>query len=174
MSESGVTTSWQIPEGETSEVRTSAAQRRVRRIFEDLGLPPHPTMEELCKAYESKSGRSLYLIEREMQPGAPSGEYERYLTEDRIYYPKGTSPAHQALVQCHELAHLLLGHTLKHDAISPDVVRRVLGRAHYDEPAEFDAEIVGSVLFLELNLEPNEGAAAELAPALTHREGQHA
>ncbi|MFD9053368.1 ImmA/IrrE family metallo-endopeptidase [Streptomyces zaomyceticus] len=174
MSLPSLTTSWEIPEGETRDVRTATAQRRVRRIFEDLGLPPHPTMEELCKAYEAKSGRSLQLIEREMQPGEPSGEYERYLLEDRIYYPKGTSPAHQALVQCHELAHLLLGHTLKHNAISPDVIRRVLGREHYTEESEFEAEIVGSVLFLELNLEPAEGAAAQLAPALTHREGRHA
>ncbi|MBY8888200.1 hypothetical protein K7472_25665 [Streptomyces sp. PTM05] len=113
-------------------------------------------------------------MERDIGPGEPSGECEQFLLEDRVYYPKGTSAAHQALVQCHELAHLLLGHTTRHTAISPDVIRRVLGRDHYDEPAEREAETFATLLFRELNLEPLEGVAERVAPALTHREGRHA
>ncbi|GAA2690662.1 hypothetical protein GCM10009864_76070 [Streptomyces lunalinharesii] len=169
-----VVTTWQIPEGWAGDMGIRAERQRVRKILRDLGLPAHPTLQELCSAYEQRTGRTLHLIEREVRPGEPSGEYEQYLGEDRIYYPKGTSLAHQALVKCHELAHLLLHHAPRHSAIDPEVVRRVLGRSHYADPAEHEAETVGTLLYLELNLEPEDGAAAHIAPALTHREGRHA
>ncbi|MBY8887270.1 ImmA/IrrE family metallo-endopeptidase [Streptomyces sp. PTM05] len=132
-------------------------------------------MDELVTAYQLKTGRTLSMIERDVEPGQPSGLYEQYLLEDRIYFPRTTSPAHQALVVCHELAHLLLGHTPRsHGPIDSNVVRRVLGRDHYAAPAEREAELFGTLLFHELNLEPRAGAEERVAPALTHREGRHA
>lgn len=148
-------------------------RRRVRALLRELGLPPHPTLAELHAAYETRTRRTLRLIEQDVAPGEPTGRYEQYLTQDLIYYPKHTSRAHQLLVVCHELAHLLLGHIPRPDAIDPAVVRRVLGRSHYDDPTEHEAEIVGTLLYQQLNLAPVDGPAARLAPSLIHREGRH-
>ncbi len=148
-------------------------RRRVRALLKELGLPPHPTLAELHAAYEARTRRTLRLIERDVAPGEPTGTYEQYLTQDRIYYPEHTSPAHQLLVICHELAHLLLGHIPRHHAIDPAVVRRVLGRSHYDDPTEHEAETIGTLLYQQLNLAPDVGPAARIAPSLVHREGRH-
>ncbi|MDW6064775.1 ImmA/IrrE family metallo-endopeptidase [Streptomyces sp. FXJ1.4098] len=148
-------------------------RRRVRALLKDLELPPHPTLAELHAAYEARFQRALRLIEQDVAPGEPTGRYEQYLTHDRIYYPMHTSRAHQLLVVCHELAHLLLGHLPRYDAIDPAVVRRVLGRSHYDDPTEHEAETIGTLLYQQLNLAPEVGPAARLAPSLVHREGRH-
>lgn len=148
-------------------------RRRVRSLLRELGLPPHPTLAELHAAYEARTRRTLRLIEQDVAPGEPTGRYEQYLTQDLIYYPKHTSRAHQLLVVCHELAHLLLGHIRRPDAIDPAVVRRVLGRSHYDDPTEHEAETIGTLLYQQLNLAPVDGPAARLAPSLIHREGRH-
>ncbi|GAA2656990.1 hypothetical protein GCM10010307_71180 [Streptomyces vastus] len=168
-----ITTSWELPGEEDHSVGMRNERRRVRALLKKFGLPAHPTLDQLVTAYEAQTGRELLFIERELQPGEPSGLYERYLTQDRIYYPRHTSPAHQNLVKCHELAHLLLGHQPRATTIAPDVVRRVLGRSHYDDPAEHEAETIGRVLYLELNLAPDEGSAPHIAPSLVHREGRH-
>ncbi|MFK4184321.1 hypothetical protein ACI2L4_09920 [Streptomyces sparsogenes] len=172
---SPIVTTWRVPEGMDGDMGIRAERRRIRALLKELGLPPHPTLSELCVAYERHTQRRLVMIERDVPSGEPSGKFEQYLTEDRIYYPnlKHTSRAHQALVICHELAHLLLGHLPRYDAIDPAVVRQVLGRSHYADPAEHQAETVGTLLYLELNLEPDDGADAQVAPSLAHREGRH-
>ncbi|MDP9607811.1 ImmA/IrrE family metallo-endopeptidase [Streptomyces hygroscopicus] len=166
-------TCWQKPEGKDNGMGMRAERRRIRGLLRELGLPPHPTLDQVHAAYEVHTQRTLQLIDRDVSPGEPSGQFEQYLTHDLIYYPKHTSRAHQMLVICHELAHLILGHLPAHQAIDPDVVRRVLGRSHYADPAEHEAETVGTLLFQQLNLSPDDGPAARIAPSLAHREGRH-
>ncbi|MFI6055867.1 hypothetical protein ACIBCO_38055 [Streptomyces violascens] len=113
------------------------------------------------------------LITREPTPGQVSGQYEQHLTEDRIYFPQHTSVAHQAHIICHEIAHLLLAHIPELDALDPEVARLVLGRSHYTDPAEEQAEVLGTLLWQQLDLALDESASAVVVTSLEHRRSRH-
>ncbi|MER8182722.1 hypothetical protein [Kitasatospora sp. NPDC094015] len=154
-----------------------------------LGLPPLSTVEELCAAVADRSGRPVRLAPRRMRVGEPSGFVERRADADVIHYEQETSGLHQAHIICHELAHLLCGHlaevrpgagpdgdparAVELPTIDPEMLRLVLGRSHYDDAAEQEAEVLGAELMRILVLAPGAGTTSQLAPALEHRKGQH-
>uniref|UniRef100_UPI000A539B03 ParH-like protein n=1 Tax=Peterkaempfera griseoplana TaxID=66896 RepID=UPI000A539B03 len=139
---------------------------------------------ELCAAVAQHRGRPIRLTPRRMRFGEPSGFVESLPDEDHIHYEAETSQLHRTLICCHELAHLLLGHvaapppdhhaaTVHLPTIDADMVRLVLGRSHYDDTAEEEAEVMGMELMRRLVLTPGTGSTAQLSPALEHRRGQH-
>lgn len=150
-----------------------------------LSLPPMSTVEELCAAVADRAGRTVRLVPRRMRVDEPSGFVERRADTDLIYFEQETSGLHQAHIICHELAHLLCGHLAEPPAededpalvelptIDSDMIRLVLGRSHYDDAAEEEAEILGAELTRVLVLAPGAGTTSQLAPALEHRKGQH-
>ncbi|MEV4614319.1 hypothetical protein AB0K43_17225 [Kitasatospora sp. NPDC049258] len=154
-----------------------------------LGLPPLSTVEELCAAVADRSGRPVRLAPRRMRVGEPSGFVERRADADVIHFEQETSGLHQAHIICHELAHLLCGHLaevpppgrgdgsdlveVELPTIDPEMLRLVLGRSHYDDAAEQEAEVLGAELMRILVLAPGAGTTSQLAPALEHRKGQH-
>lgn len=150
-----------------------------------LGLPPVSTVEELCAAVADRGGRPVRLVPRRMRVGEPSGFVERTADADVIHFEQETSGLHQAHIICHELAHLLCGHLaeapgedeeaaqVELPTIDSDMVRLVLGRSHYDDAAEHEAEILGAELTRTLLLAPGAGTTSQLSPALEHRKGQH-
>lgn len=150
-----------------------------------LELPPVSTVEELCAVVADRAGRGVRLVPRRMRVGEPSGFVERRADADVIYFEQETSGLHQAHIICHELAHLLCGHLAEPPAvdegtahvelstIDADMIRLVLGRSHYDDAAEEEAEILGAELTRILILAPGAGTTSQLAPALEHRKGQH-
>ncbi|MEV0318142.1 hypothetical protein ACIBKX_07750 [Streptomyces sp. NPDC050658] len=139
-----------------------------------MDLPPYSTVQELCERLGEQRGRPILLIAEEPEAGQVSGRFEQYLTEDRIYYPLHTSAAHQAHIICHEVAHLVLAHTPVLDALDPAVVRLVLGRSHYTEPAEEQAEVLGTLLWQQLPLAvPSEATSPEVITSLEHRQSRH-
>ncbi|MEV0125831.1 hypothetical protein AB0I16_30540 [Streptomyces sp. NPDC050703] len=167
-------TRWWIPEGqEKALVGLRRARRKCRALLEGASVPPYTTVEELCERLGAKRGRPIVLIPKELVPGETSGKYEQHLTEDRIYFPLHTSTAHQAHIICHELAHLLLEHIPELDAIDPDVTRLVLGRSHYSSPAEEQAEVLGTLLWQQLDLATSVPASAAVVTSLEHRWSRH-
>ncbi|GGP40261.1 hypothetical protein GCM10010214_12060 [Streptomyces abikoensis] len=165
---------WRLPEGqENALVGLRRARRECRALLEKANLPPYSTVQELCERLGVQRGRPIVLIAREMTHGQRSGQFEQHLTEDRIYYPQHTSTAHQAHIICHEIAHLLLAHIPELDALDPEVVRLVLGRSHYADPAEEQAEVLGTLLWQQLNLAPAEPTNAAVVTSLEHRRSRH-
>jgi hypothetical protein len=103
------------------------------------------------------SGRRIELIPVTTEPGKPCGLLVSTECADYICYAANTTPLHQLHIQCHEIAHLLQGHTSA-DAIDTEitqllmpslpasVIERVLGRTVYTAQEEHDAELLGSLL----------------------------
>jgi hypothetical protein len=157
----------------------------MRAMARQLDLPPMSTVEELCATVADRAGRPVRLVPRRMRVGEPSGFVERRADTDVIYFEQETSSLHQAHIICHELAHLLCGHLAEAPAadeettpaelptIDADMIRLILGRSHYDDAAEEEAEILGAELTRTLVLAPGAGTTSQLAPALEHRKGQH-
>ncbi|MFD7663723.1 hypothetical protein [Streptomyces sp. NPDC059788] len=150
-----------------------SARRKCRALLEQADLPPYSTVRELCDGLGARRGRPIVLVARETPLGERSGQFEQHLTEDRIHYPLHTSEAHQAHIICHEIAHLLLAHIPELDALDPEVARLVLGRSHYADPAEEQAEILGTLLWQQLALAPDEAASASVVTSLEHRRSRH-
>jgi hypothetical protein len=76
---------------------------------------------------------------------------------DYICYAANTTPLHQLHIQCHEVAHLLRGHTggtaldpelagLLMPSLPASVIERVLGRTVYTAAEEQDAELLASLI----------------------------
>ncbi|GHJ41952.1 hypothetical protein Sm713_75610 [Streptomyces sp. TS71-3] len=157
----------------------------MRAMVRQLDLPRVSTVEELCAAVATRAGRPVRLVPRRMRVGEPSGFVERGADADVIHFEQETSGLHRAHIICHELAHLLCGHLAEAPAedeaaaqvelptIDADMIRLVLGRSHYDDAAEKEAEILGAELTRTLLLAPGAGTTSQLAPALEHRKGQH-
>jgi hypothetical protein len=157
----------------------------MRAMIRQLGLPPMNTVEELCAVVAERAGRPVRLVPRRMGVSEPSGFVERRADTDVIYFEQETSGLHQAHIICHELAHLLCGHLAEPLAedeetahvelptIDAAMIRLILGRSHYDDAAEEEAEILGAELTRVLVLAPGAGTTSQLAPALEHRKGQH-
>lgn len=176
---------WRRPEGEQHVQAVGRTRRRMRAMARALDLPPLSTVEELCAAVADRSGRPVRLTPRRMRVGEPSGFVERRADADVIHFEQETSGLHQAHIICHELAHLLCGHLaevpppdeeaarVELPTIDPDMLRLVLGRSHYDDAAEQEAEVLGAELMRILVLAPGAGTTSQLAPALEHRRGQH-
>ncbi|MEV4559130.1 hypothetical protein AB0K51_19365 [Kitasatospora sp. NPDC049285] len=160
-------------------------RRRMRAVARGLQLPPLSTVEELCTAVSGHLDRTIRVAPRRMRVGEPSGFVERLPDEDVIHVEQETSGLHRAHIICHELAHLLCGHLaepagpdedparVELPTIDPDMLRLVLGRSHYDDAAEEEAEVLGAELMRVLVLAPGAGTTSQLAPALEHRKGQH-
>lgn len=175
---------WRLPEGE--HVRgVGRTRRRMRTMARQLELPPLSTVEELCAAVAERTGSPIRLVPRRMRLGEPSGFVERRADADVIHFEQETSGLHQAHIICHELAHLLCGHLaeaplldeetaqVELPTIDPEMLRLVLGRSHYDDAAEEEAEVLGAELMRILVLAPGAGTTAQLAPTLEHRRGQN-
>lgn len=179
---------WRLPEGELVQ-GVGRTRRRMRAMARQLDLPALSTVEELCAAVAERAGRPIRLVPRRMRVGEPSGFVERRVDADVIHFEQETSGLHQTHIICHELAHLLCGHLaeaplldeemdeetarVELPTIDPDMLRLILGRSHYDDAAEEEAEVLGAELMRILVLAPGAGTTSQLAPALEHRKGQH-
>ncbi|GAA2740004.1 hypothetical protein [Kitasatospora cinereorecta] len=175
---------WRLPEGEDVQ-GLGRTRRRMRAVARDLRLPALSSVEELCEAVAERTGRAVRLAPRRMRVGEPSGFVERRADADVIHFEQETSGLHRAHIICHELAHLLCGHLaevppldeetarVELPTIDPEMLRLVLGRSHYDDTAEEEAEVLGAELMRLLVLAPGAGTTSQLAPAMEHRKGQH-
>jgi hypothetical protein len=177
---------WLLPEGERMPAPLAWSVWRMRRkwarrIRKDLALSASPTLQEAIDAVAARRGRPVKLIVEPL-PIRVSGYCAQGEAADYIHVDAHASALLQYQVVCHELIHLFRGHTPEaHGAlddetaealfgtISPDVVRLVLGRDRYEEDAELEAEIIGTVLLqcLDLSQSGNEALTASLEAGRT-------
>ncbi|WP_368396757.1 hypothetical protein [Streptomyces sclerotialus] len=140
-------------------------ERRSRAFVAELDLPPVDSVLDLVPFMENRFGRSIRLMPFTPDPSdpdaldasAPCGMWLATGTTDYVFYDTGISRAHAEVIVGHEFAHMLKRHRGKAPAgsgdlgglitgIDPSIVQLVLGRTRYNEPEEFEAEMVGSLL----------------------------
>ncbi|MFI8997752.1 hypothetical protein [Streptomyces sp. NPDC053542] len=140
-------------------------ERRSREFVAELDLPPVDSVLDLVPFMENRFGRSIRLMPFTPDPAdadsldasAPCGMWLATKTTDYVFYDTGISRAHAEIIVGHEFAHMLRRHRGKApldqnslggliNGIDPSTVQLVLGRTRYNEPEEFEAEMLGSLL----------------------------
>ncbi len=139
--------------------------RRCRRIAATV-TPPSPFDPSVfAAALSARLGRTVELLPLPAGSLGPCGVLVSTDRADYIGYPADTTPLHQQHIVLHEVGHLLCGH---HDTadrgpadadtgagaaarellphLSPELVRRVLGRSAYSEVQEQEAEVFASLV----------------------------
>lgn len=102
-------------------------------------------------------GRRIELVPMSVNTSAPCGVLAATDQADYVFYTTETSALHQEHILLHEIGHLLCGHagSAELDAVvpsalmpnlSPELIRRVLGRTTYAEEQEREAELVASLI----------------------------
>jgi hypothetical protein len=113
--------------------------------------------DTFVRAVAEHRDRRIELMPVPATAGAPCGLLMTTDRADYILYPVDTTELHQQHILMHEVAHLLCGHTgtAEIDAaatralmpnLSPELVRRVLGRTVYTETEEHEAELLASLI----------------------------
>ncbi|MFD8210154.1 ParH-like protein [Streptomyces sp. NPDC059695] len=131
--------------------------RRVRALSEGLELPDPFDAESFLALLAARRGRPIEVLPVAVDAGVPCGLLVTTDQADYILCTPGTSALHRQHILLHEAAHLLCGHDRSPapetsgvrallPGLSPDLVRRVLGRTVYAEPAEQEAELLASLI----------------------------
>ncbi|MGW7365882.1 hypothetical protein ACWGI8_21180 [Streptomyces sp. NPDC054841] len=141
------------------------AERRNREFVASLDLPAVDSILDLVPFMEKRLGRSIRLMPFASDPAdpdsldasAPCGLWLATGDTDYVFYDTAVSRAHAEIIVGHEFGHMLKRHRgnapleagslggLITD-IDPATVQLVLGRTRYNEPEEFEAEMLGSLL----------------------------
>lgn len=140
-------------------------ERRSRAFVAELALPPVDSVLDLVPFMEERFDRSIRLMPFTPDPSdpdsldtsTPCGMWLATKTADYVFYDTGISRAHAEVIVGHEFGHMLRRHhgrapTVPGDlgglitGIDPSTVQLVLGRTRYNEPEEFEAEMLGSLL----------------------------
>jgi hypothetical protein len=138
---------------------------RARQVADGVSLPEPFDAEAFVAGLAAERGRPIELMPVSAPEGAPCGLLMSTERADYILYPATTTALHRRHILLHEVAHLLCGHAgvaidagdggVAIDAeagrqlmphLSPELVRRVLGRTTYTEVEEREAELVASLL----------------------------
>jgi hypothetical protein len=152
--------------------------KRAREVADAVTLPEPFDAETFVASLAAGRGRPIELMPVSAPEGAPCGLLMSTDRADYILYPTTTTALHRQHILLHEVGHLLCGHTgpaggadgVALDAaagrqlmpsLSPELVRRVLGRTTYTEVEEREAELVASLLAQRV-VRP--GEPRELAP----------
>ena len=131
--------------------------RTRRRAQIDQLVQPGGGLSDLLDRVAQTRGRPVHLVPAELGPEAPSGLWLSTPAADYIAYPSDAPPTRRALIICHELAHMVLGHELSDPdpealaavaapAMDSAVAARFLRRHDYATPAERDAEMLATRL----------------------------
>ncbi|MEU8971243.1 hypothetical protein AB0D11_18535 [Streptomyces monashensis] len=145
--------------------RTEEVERRSRAFVEELELPAVNSVLELRPFIEQKLNREIRLMPftpdlsdpASLDPSTPCGLWLATDDTDYLFYDEGVSAAYTEIVAGHEFAHMLKHRHKKESLnvaglgglitdIDPATAQLVLGRTQYDEPDEFEAEMIGSLL----------------------------
>ncbi|MFE3326591.1 hypothetical protein [Streptomyces sp. NPDC059176] len=140
-------------------------ERRNRRFVEGLRLPAVDSVMDLVPFMEEHSGRAIRLMPFASDPtepdsldaSAPCGLWLATAETDYVFYDTAISRAHAEIIVGHEFGHMLKRHrgnaSMSEGSlgglitdIDPATVQLVLGRTRYNEPEEFEAEMLGSLL----------------------------
>jgi len=137
--------------------------RRCRGLADGVALPEPFDAEAFTAALAAERGRPIELMQVSVPSSGPCGLLMSTERADYILYPTNTTALHRRHILLHEVGHLLCGHTgsdagtdgIALDAaaskalmpnLSPELVRRVLGRTSYSAVEEQEAELLASLL----------------------------
>jgi hypothetical protein len=131
--------------------------RSCEEIAAGLTIPDPWDFGVFVNALSAEHGRRIELIPVITGPGLPCGLLVSTDRTEYILYAADTTPLHQLHIQCHEVAHLLRGHTattaldtqfaaLLMPSLSTSLIERVLGRTVYSAEEEHDAELLASLI----------------------------
>ena len=140
-----------------------ALWQRAREVADAVNLPEPFDAEAFVAGLAAQRGRPIELMPVSAPDGAPCGLLMSTERADYILYPTNTTALHRRHILLHEVGHLVCGHTgpdsgpdgVAIDAaagrqlmpnLSPELVRRVLGRTTYTEVEEREAELVATLL----------------------------
>jgi hypothetical protein len=136
-----------------------AVWRHCRELAATVPLPVPFEFGSFLDALGQARGRPIVQVPTRDRAREPCGLIVATADADYLFYAADTTPLHQAHIRFHEVAHLLCGHldgaTAEPDwalmgalmpSLSPDLVRRVLGRITYSRSEEQAAELLASLL----------------------------
>ena len=132
-------------------------RRRCKAQVRELDIPDPFDAAELCRRLAVKRGRPLALLPIELSAGGPCGLWVSTAKADYIFYEARTSALHQEHIILHEVGHMLcqheaapvLGGTAAEALLpnlDPGMVRTVLGRTHYSDVEEQEAEMIATII----------------------------
>ncbi|MEU4215880.1 hypothetical protein [Actinoplanes sp. NPDC026623] len=132
-------------------------RQRCRDIVRDLDIPSPFDVQELCRRLGDKRGRSILLLPMDLPPDSPCGLWMSTEQQDYVFFQKATSGPHQLLIILHEIGHLLCNHhvgsVLSDDLsallapdLDPGLIKTMLGRSHYSQESEHEAETIATLI----------------------------
>ena len=140
-------------------------RRRCERRLRGIRIPNPFDLDAFCAEVEARRGRPL--LRRSvpgLSSGAPCGLWIGTEQADHVFFDPGTSPLHAEHIVLHEVAHILMGHTVSRPGpdrsglsgdqlaqllfpdLDPATVTRVLGRVSYTTAQEREAEMMASLI----------------------------
>ena len=157
-----------------------ALKRQCVSRVKGLSLPVPFDLRAFCDLVAIRRERPIELRPVVTHAG-PWGLWAASDSTDYIFYESDTSPLHQEHIILHEVSHLICGHqpvlANKEDLLSelfpdlsPDTVRRVLGRFTYSRAEEREAEVLASVLLERISARRPRGTPP--VPGLGAREAE--
>ncbi|MFC9252224.1 hypothetical protein [Amycolatopsis thailandensis] len=137
--------------------------RRCRSLADGVTLPEPFDADAFIAELAAERGRPIELMQVSVPSSGPCGLLMSTERTDYILYPTNTTALHRRHILLHEVGHLLCGHVgsdagadgIALDAaasktlmpnLSPELVRRVLGRTGYSAVEEQEAELLASLL----------------------------
>ncbi|WP_410659755.1 hypothetical protein [Amycolatopsis sp. lyj-112] len=137
--------------------------RRCRSLADGVTLPEPFDADAFIAELAAERGRPIELMQVSVPSNGPCGLLMSTERADYILYPTNTTALHRRHILLHEVGHLLCGHVgsdagadgIALDAaaskalmpnLSPELVRRVLGRTSYSAVEEQEAELLASLL----------------------------
>ena len=137
--------------------------RRCRSLADGVSLPEPFDAGAFVAELAAERGRPIELMQVSVPSSGPCGLLMSTERADYILYPTNTTALHRRHILLHEVGHLLCGHVgsdagadgIALDAaaskalmpnLSPELVRRVLGRTGYSAVEEQEAELLASLL----------------------------
>lgn len=156
-----------------------ALWRRCRLLADGISLPNPFDAEQFVASIAARRGRPIELMPVSAPAGGPCGLLMSTERADYILVPANTTALHRRHILLHEVGHLLCGHVgsdagadgVAIDAaagrelmpnLSPELIRRVLGRTTYSEVEEREAELLASLIAQRVGRD--EGARGPATP----------
>lgn len=138
----------------------AASEQRLR----GLDIPRPFVLEAFCQSVAAHRGRPVYLhpLPTPTGPDHPNGLTISTDHDDHLFVEPNTSAWHRDLIGCHELAHLLWGHSGEAVTLTdllgqmaPDLdrgmVRAMLARRSFSDQQEKQAEMTASIVLDRAN-----------------------
>lgn len=130
----------------------SHLKRGVKRLLRDLQIGSPLDVSLLCQRLAHHRGRPIHLVSWPLVTPGVFGLWIASGSSDYILYQQGTTPAHQDHIILHEIGHIISGHADNDEdddlgsQLNSDVVWRALRRENYSSRAEWEAEMVATVI----------------------------